>query len=558
MEKIWLKSYPAGVPAEIELDPGTSLIRVFDASVQRYGGATAFENFGVRLSFARTDVFSRRFAAFLQSNGLRPGSRVAIMMPNLLQYPVALFAILRAGYVVVNCNPLSTARELEYQLADSGAEALVVFENFAHVAQRALPATKVRLIVTTRLGDLFPWPKRALVNFAVKHVKKLVPPWSIAGAVGFRTALSRGSRAAWTPAEATAKDLAFLQYTGGTTGIPKAAMLSHGNVVANLDHCRTWLESALKGEGETAVTALPLYHIFALTGSCLMFFAVGARNALITNPRDIPCFVKELRRIGPFSMMTGVNTLFSALLRNSNFRKLDFSRLRICLGGGMSVHRSTAERWKKVTGRPLVEGYGLTETSPTVAINPLDLPNWNGSIGLPVPSTEIAIRDEAGRDAPPGAPGELCVRGPQVMQGYWNRPDETATVMTPDGFLKTGDVVTMDADGYLTIVDRKKDMILVSGFNVYPNEVEAILTQHPAVVEAAVIGVPDAHCGEAVKAIVVAREPRPQATELMTFCRKHLASYKVPRHFEFRAELPKTNVGKVLRRALREPVEPAA
>ena len=551
MEKIWLKSYPPGVPAEVDVRAYRSIPDVFTASVEKFGRAPAFENLGVRLSFTQVEVLSRHFGAWLQTKDLPRGERVAIMMPNLLQYPVVLFAILRAGYVAVNCNPLYTPRELEQQLADSGAKVLIVLENFAHVAAQALPKTMVRHVVVTEIGDLLGFPKRHVVNFIIKRIKKLVPPWSFPGASRFSKALQEGARLPWRPADLNPEDLAFLQYTGGTTGAPKAAMLSHGNIVANLEQCHAWMKDSIRGEGETAITALPLYHIFALTGSCLIFFKTGARNALITNPRDIPGFVKELRRIGPFSMITGVNTLFNALLHNSGFRELDFSRLRFSLGGGMAVHRAVAQRWKQVTGKPLIEGYGLTESSPTVTINPLSLSDWNGSIGLPVPSTDVAIRDELGADLPIDVPGELCVRGPQVMVGYWNRPDETKETLTADGFLRTGDVATIDKDGFIRIVDRKKDMILVSGFNVYPNEIEDILCMHPAVLEAAVIGIADGVSGEAVKAIVVPKSAV-TAADLSAHCRKYLAGYKIPRHFEFRSELPKSNVGKILRRELRE------
>jgi long-chain acyl-CoA synthetase len=552
MEKIWLKSYPPDVPAQVDVAAYRSLAHLFDATVEKFGSAPAFENFGARVSFTQVEILSRRLGAWLQAQGLQRGDRVAVMMPNLLQYPTAIFGILRAGFVVVNCNPLYSVRELAGQLADSGAKILIVLQNFAHIAQRALPGSAIRLVVTTQIGDLLGFPKGRLTSFVVKRVKKLVPEWSIPGAISFRAALREGARANWAAAELGPDDLAFLQYTGGTTGTPKAAMLTHGNIVANLEQCYAWMNAFIAGEGETAITALPLYHIFALTGSCLIFFKAGVRNALITNPRDIPGFVKELRRIGSFSMITGVNTLFNALLHNSQFRQLDFSKLRISLGGGMSVHRGVAQRWKEVTGRPLIEGYGLTETSPTVTINPLDLSDWNGSIGLPIPSTDIAIRDDSGADLPLEEAGELCVRGPQVMKGYWMRPDETEKVMTPDGFLRTGDIATVDHAGFVRIVDRKKDMILVSGFNVYPNEVEEVLGMHPSVLEAAVIGVPDANSGEAVKAIVVKRDPALTAAEITSHCREHLASYKIPRHFEFRTELPKSNVGKILRRELRE------
>lgn len=552
MEKVWLKTYPKGVPSEINPSEYRSIGALFEASVASFGARIAFENMGATLTFAQIDRLSRQLGAWLQAKGLARGDRVAIMMPNLLQYPVALFAILRAGFVVVNCNPLYKARELENQLSDSGARVLFIAENFAHVAAQVLARTRVEHVVTTQLGDLLGFPKRLLVNVAVKRIKKMVPAWSIPGALSFASALRQGAKAPWRPADISHNDLAFLQYTGGTTGTPKGAMLTHGNVVCNLQQCHAWLKPVMRDDGETAITALPLYHIFALTANCLMFFKIGARNVLITNPRDIPGFVKELRRVTPFSMITGVSTLFNALLNNSDFAKLDFSGLRLTLGGGMAVQRGVAQRWKQTTGRPLIEAYGLTETSPGVTINPLDLQDWNGSIGLPIPSTEIAIRDEQGNDLPLEAAGELCVRGPQVMKGYWNRPEETAKVFMADGFLRTGDVATVDQSGFVRIVDRKKDMIIVSGFNVYPNEIEEIVCMHPGVLEAAVVGAPDEISGETVRLIVVKRDPALDAAALTAHCRKLLTGYKIPRHIEFRDELPKSNVGKILRRELRE------
>lgn len=552
MEKIWLKTYPAGVPAEIDCSEYGSIGALFDASVAKFRDEIAFDNSGATLSFDEVDRLSRQFGAWLQARGLARGDRIAIMMPNLLQYPVAIFAILRAGFVVVSCNPLYKPRELESQLCDSGARALIVVENFAHVAAQVLARTQVEHVVTTQLGDLMGFPKRLLVNAVVKHLRKMVPPWSIPGAVSFLSALRDGAKETWLPADVAHDDLAFLQYTGGTTGVPKGAMLTHGNVVCNLMQCHAWLKPAMRDGCQTAITALPLYHIFALTANCLMFFKIGARNVLITNPRDIPGLVKELRRATPFSLITGVNTLFNALLNHSDFAKLDFSALRLTLGGGMAVQSGVAQRWKQVTGRPLIEAYGLTETSPGVTINPLDLQDWNGSIGLPIPSTEIAIRDEEGNDLPIDTPGELCVRGPQVMKGYWNRPDESAKVLMADGFLRTGDIATVDRKGFVRIVDRKKDMIIVSGFNVYPNEIEEIVCQHPGVLEAAVVGAPDDFSGEAVRLVVVKRDPALDEKTLIAHCRQHLTGYKIPRRIEFRDELPKSNVGKILRRELRD------
>jgi long-chain acyl-CoA synthetase len=472
------------------------------------------------------------------------------MLPNVMQYPVALFGALRAGYTVVNCNPLYTARELEFQLADSGAEAIVILENFAHVLEQALPRTMIRHVVTTRLGDMLGFPKGTLVNFVVRHVRKLVPPWTLPGAVPWATMLARGAAAAFAPSQLGHDDLAFLQYTGGTTGVAKGAMLTHRNMIANLQQAHAWIRDSVQEGEEVIITALPLYHIFALTVS-LTFFKLGASNVLIANPRDIPGFVRELGR-HRFTIITGVNTLFNALLNNRDFASLDFSPLKVSLGGGMAVQKAVAEKWKAVTGCTLIEAYGLTEAAPAVTINPLDLAAYNGSIGLPLPSTEVTIRDEAGRDVAPGGAGELCVRGPQVMRGYWQRPDETALAMMADGFLRTGDVAVMDANGYVRIVDRKKDTILVSGFNVYPNEVEDVVAMHPGVLEVAAVGVPDAHSGEVVKLFVVKRDPGLTAEALIAHCRASLTGYKIPRQIEFRSELPKTNVGKILRRALRQ------
>jgi long-chain acyl-CoA synthetase len=553
MDKIWLKSYPAGVPAEVDVRAYPSVGDVFEASAAKFAGRTAFINMGGSLTYAEVERLSRQFGAYLQSVvKLERGARVALMMPNLLQYPVALFGALRAGYVVVNCNPLYSPRELEHQLKDSGAEVIVVAENFASVVAAVVAKTGIRQVVTTQLGDMLGLAKGTLVNFVVKRVKKLVPPWDIPGAISLRQALALGAGQEWRKAAVSLDDLAFLQYTGGTTGVPKGAMLTHGNMVANLQQAHAWIGPYVRPSDEIIITALPLYHIFSLTANCLVYSKVGATNVLITNPRDIPGFVKELGK-HRFTAITGVNTLFNALLNNPDFAKLDFSHMRCALGGGMAVQKAVAERWKAVTGKPLVEAYGLTETSPAVTINPLDLPEYNGAIGLPIPNTEIAIRDEMGSDLPVGTPGELCVRGPQVTKGYWQRPDETAKIMTSDGFLRTGDIAMVDDKGFVRIVDRKKDMILVSGFNVYPNELEDVVTQHPAVLEAGAVGVPDGAAGEAVK-IVVVLKPGAAATseDIIAFCRKYLTGYKIPRHVEFRNELPKTNVGKILRRALRE------
>ena len=550
MERPWLKSYPPGVPAVLDSAGPASLGALLEESVAHHAGRTAFVCMGARLDYAALDRQSRQLAGYFQSLGLARGARIALMLPNVLQYPLALFAALRAGYVAVNCNPLYTARELEYQLADAGAEAVVVLENFAHVVQQALPGTAVRHVIVTALGDMFSPLKGTVVNAVARHVKHLVPPWRIDDAVRWRQALARGRAAGFAEVAVGADDLAFLQYTGGTTGVAKGAMLTHGNVLANLRQARLWIGATLREGAETVVTPLPLYHIFSLTANCLTFLQLGATNVLIPNPRDIPGFVRELAR-HRFSVITGVNTLFNALLNHPDFARLDFSGLKVSLGGGMAVQAAVAARWRTVTGCTLSEAYGLTETSPAVTINPLDLREFSGSIGLPLPGTDVAIRDDAGHDLPPGQVGELCVRGPQVMAGYWRRPQETAEVMTPDGFLRTGDIATLDERGFVYLVDRKKDTILVSGFNVYPNEVEAVLATHPGVREAAVVGVPDGRSGEAVKACVVRHDPGLTPEALIAHCRQQLAAYKVPHRIEFHDDLPKTNVGKILRRALR-------
>ena len=552
MDKIWLQSYPPGVPAEIDLEEFASVGELFERSCGKYGDRGAFLNMGKSLSYAELERLSGHFGAYLQQVlKLPPGSRVALMMPNVLQYPIAMFGALRAGYTVVNCNPLYTARELEHQLKDSGAEAIVIVENFVHTLQEALPRTAIRQVLVTGLGDQLGFLKGLLVNLVVRHVKKMVPPWSVPGHVRFSDALSQGAAHRLEPVKVTHDDIAFLQYTGGTTGVAKGAMLTHRNIIANLQQAHAWIKPFLHEGEEVIITALPLYHIFSLTANCLTFFKIGATNVLITNPRDIPGFVEELGK-HRFTAITGVNTLFNALLHNAEFAKLDFSALRISLGGGMAVQQAVAEKWAAVTGKPLVEAYGLTETSPAVCINPLDLPAFNHSIGLPISSTEVVVRDDDGIDLPVGQPGELCVRGPQVMKGYWNRPDETARAIMQDGFLKTGDVAVMDEKGFLRIVDRKKDMILISGFNVYPNEVEDVVVSHSGVIEAAVIGVPDERSGEAVKAFVVRKDPNLTKEALIAYCRENLTAYKVPHLIEFRDELPKTNVGKILRRALRD------
>lgn len=552
MEKIWLKSYPRGVPAEIDVDEFGSLADLFEQGVRKFGDRTAYINMGQRISYAELDRLSAGFAGYLQGVLKLPrGARVALMMPNLLQYPVAMFGVLRAGYTVVNVNPLYTARELEHQLNDAGADTIVIVENFAHTLEKVLPKVGVRNIVVTSLGEMLGFPKRLIVDFVVRRIRKMVPAWSLPGHVSFSEALSLGGAHRLEPADIGHDDIAYLQYTGGTTGVAKGVILTHGNIVANLQQAHAWIRPFLKEGGELIVTALPLYHIFSLTANCLTFFKIGATNLLITNPRDIPGFVKELGK-HPFTVITGVNTLFNALLNNPDFGKLDFSRLSFALGGGMAVQQAVAEKWREVTGKPLIEAYGLTETSPAVCINPLDLGEFNHSIGLPVPSTDVSIRDDEGNEVPLGQAGELCVRGPQVTQGYWNRPDETAKVFTPDGFLRTGDVATIDEAGFVRIVDRKKDMILVSGFNVFPNEIEDVVASHPGVLEVAAVGVPDERTGEAVKLFVVRKDPSLSREAIIAHCKENLTAYKVPHLIEFRDELPKTNVGKILRRMLRD------
>ena len=552
MDKPWLAHYPPGVPAQADVEAHDSLVQMFDESCERFASKPAFSNFGVTISYADLEAHSRAFAGYLQNDlGLEKGERIAIMMPNLLQYPVALFGALRAGLTVVNTNPLYTERELEHQLVDSGASAIVIVENFAHVLDRCIARTPVRHVILTRMGDLLGFPRSLLVNLVVKYVKKLVPAHSLDRPVAFNDALVRGRALGFTPVQVTRQDIAFLQYTGGTTGVSKGAMLSHGNMVANVHQASAWLGPFIAQGEEIVVTALPLYHIFALTANCITFMHYGGHNVLITNPRDMPGFVKDIRNLR-FTVITGVNTLFNGLLNTPGIETVDFSRLKVALGGGMAVQRGVAERWRKATGKVLLEAYGLTETSPAVCINPLDLEEFNGCIGLPIPSTEVCLRDDEGKLVEPGAPGELCVRGPQVMQGYWQREQETRNVLDADGWLRTGDIAQMDERGYLRIVDRKKDMILVSGFNVYPNEIEDVAALHPGVLEVGAIGVPDEKTGETVKLIVVKKDPALTEEALIEFCRGQLTNYKRPRHVTFVTDLPKSNVGKILRRELRE------
>ena len=551
MEKIWLKQYPPGVPAEIDVNEYASLRDIFEESASKYASRPSFTCMGKSITFAELDTLSAAFGAWLQGIGGGKGARVALMMPNVLQYPVCLFGTLRAGATVVNVNPLYTARELEHQLVDSGAEVIVVLENFAHTLAEVLGKTKVKHVIVRSMGELL-GAKGVLVNFVVRRVKKMVKPWSIARAVHLSDVLAEGRRRTLERVPLSHDDIAFLQYTGGTTGVAKGAMLLHRNIVANVLQARAWVNPVLDpNHREIIITPLPLYHIFSLTANCLVFMTLGAENVLIPNPRDIPGFVKTLRKY-PFTAITGVNTLFNALVNNPKFAQVPFRSLRLVLGGGMAVQEAVAKKWKAVTGVTLVEAYGLTETSPAATINPLNLAEYNGSIGLPISSTLIALRDDAGKDVPLGTPGEICIKGPQVMAGYWNRPDETAKVMTADGYFMSGDIGVMDDKGFVRIVDRKKDMILVSGFNVYPNEIEGVVATHPGVLECAAVGVPDRKSGEAVRLYVVKKDDSVTAEDVMKFCRDHLTGYKCPREVVFRGELPKSNVGKILRRELRD------
>ncbi|MGF6275169.1 long-chain acyl-CoA synthetase [Massilia sp. UYP11] len=554
MDKIWLQSYPPGVPAEIDPDQYRSLVHLLEESFSKYADRKAYVCMDKFLTYGELDAYSKRLAAWLQSRGLAPGARVAIMMPNVLQYPIALAAVLRAGYTVVNVNPLYTARELEHQIGDSGSEAIIVLENFAHTVQSVMGKTPLRHVVVASMGEMLGGVKGMLVNFVVRNVKKMVPEFSLPNMVTFKEALAQGERMPFKPAELRGDDVAFLQYTGGTTGVSKGATLTHRNVIANVLQTEAWAEPCMKqtaGEQVTIVCALPLYHIFALTACAMWGMRMGALNVLIVNPRDIPAFVKELAKYR-VNMLPAVNTLYNALANNPEFAHLDFSSLRMCNGGGMAVQKPVADKWRELTGVAIVEGYGLSETSPVATCNRADSKEFTGTIGLPVPSTDIAIIDDEGRHMAPGEIGEIAIRGPQVMAGYWNRPDETAKVMTADGFFRSGDVGIMDAAGFVKIVDRKKDMILVSGFNVYPNELEGVIAGHPGVLECAVVGVPDDHSGEAVKVFVVKKDPDLTAEQLMDYCKQQFTGYKRPKYIEFRDELPKTNVGKILRRALRD------
>ena len=558
MNRFWLEHYPPGVAPDVDLSQYSSLVDLIDHGFREHAARNAYAYMDRFFTFGEIDRYSAAFGSWLQSQGLARGARVALMMPNVVQYPIALAGVLRAGYVVVNVNPLYTPRELEHQLKDSGAEAIVILENFAATLQQVVARTSIRTVVVASLGEMLGFPKGAIVNFAVRRLKKMVPAYSLPGHVKFTETLDAGARRKLEPVAVTQQDIAFLQYTGGTTGVSKGATLTHGNLVANVLQMEEWIVPALQDTSRGPVPdqfvyicALPLYHVFALVVNCLFGMRIGTLNVLITNPRDIPGLARELGKY-KFNVLPGVNTLYNALLENEEFRKLDFSSLRVANGGGMAVQKATSEKWLALTGVPIIEGYGLSETSPVATCNPILNREYNGTIGLPFPSTEIQILDDAGQPVPLGQPGEIAIRGPQVMAGYWNRPDETAKVMTPDGFFKSGDIGIMDARGYVRIVDRKKDMILVSGFNVYPNEIEQVITTHPGVVECAAVGVPDEKSGEAVKVFVVRKDPALTVEHLMDFCRENFTGYKKPKYVEFRDELPKSNVGKILRRELRD------
>ena len=552
MTKIWHKSYDSGVPYEINPDEYSSINDMLEIAFKKFGENPSFHNMGTTLTYNDIELQGRKFASYLQNNlGLKKGDRVAIMLPNILQYPVALFGLLRAGMIAVYVNPLYTPRELEHQLNDANVTAIVIFANSAHVLEKVLPNTPVKHVFLTEIGDYLKFPKNYIVNFVIKKVKKMVPAFTLKNALNFKECVMAGDETKFKKPDVRPNDTAFLQYTGGTTGVAKGAVLTHRNIVANMVQARAWIKDFIVDGKEIIITPLPLYHIFSLTANCFVFSSVGALNILITNPRDIPGFIKELNK-WKFTAFTGVNTLFNGLLNNEEFKKLDFSSLKLTLGGGMAVQKAVADRWRVVTGRPLIEAYGLTETSPAACINPMTLKEFNGFIGLPISSTEVEIKDDLGKNMPIGEIGEICIRGPQVMNGYYNRAEETAKVMTNDGFFKTGDLGHMNEQGFVKIVDRKKDMILVSGFNVYPNELEDVISHHPKVLECAAVGVPDDKSGEVVKIFVVKKDQSLTQEEIMKYCKEQLTSYKVPKFVEFRTELPKSNVGKILRKDLRE------
>lgn len=552
MEKLWLNSYEQGVNAEIDITQYSSISDVFRQSVEKFAHQPAFQNMGKTLTYAEVGKLAQDFASYLQNVLKLPrGERVAIMLPNLLQYPIALFGILQAGLVAVNTNPLYTPRELEHQLKDSGATTIIVLENFANTLELVLPRTQIKHVIVASVGEMFGFFKGTLMNFVLRKIKKMVPEYRISGAIPFQTTLKEGAAHTFRPVTLTREDTALLQYTGGTTGVAKGAILSHGNICANMLQAKEWIKNQLREGKETVIAALPLYHIFALTVNLMIFTNAGSKIILITNPRDMKGFIGELKK-ERISVFIGVNTLFNGMVNQPDFATVDFSNLRLTLGGGMATQKAVAEKWKKITGTPIVEAYGLTEASPGVCCNPLNIEAYSGGIGLPVPSTEVELRDADGKEVGVGQPGELWVRGPQVMQGYWNRPEETAKTIDARGFLETGDIAVMDEKGWLKLVDRKKDLIVVSGFNVYPNEIEEVVSHNDKVMEVACIGVPNEKTGEALKVFVVKKDPSLTKEELIEFCRTELTAYKVPKDIEFRDELPKSNVGKILRRELRE------
>ncbi len=552
MSKPWYSSYPEGIPHEVDIDAYDSLLDVFEEACHSYSQNPCFSNFGKVLSYQDIDAHSRNLAAFFQSHlNLNKGDRIAIMMPNLLQNPVSIFAALRAGLTVVNTNPLYTTAELKHQLNDSGATAIVILENFAHTLEDVIQDTPIKHVIVTRMGDMLSFPKSCIINLVVKHVKKMVPDFSLPNSLSYKDCLKQGAHFKYTRPELKHEDIAFLQYTGGTTGVAKGAILTHGNMVSNLQQVTAWIEPYVDKGQEHIITALPLYHIFSLLANCMFFMKMGGLNHLITNPRDMKGFVKEIRN-AQFTALTGVNTLFNGLLNTPGFDQVDFSKLKLTLGGGMAVQAAVAEKWQKVTGSCLLEAYGLTETSPAVCINPMDLPAYNGKIGVPIPATDVCIKDDNNQEVAFGEAGEICIKGPQVTPGYYNRPEETAKVFDDDGWFHSGDIGFMDEQGYVQIVDRKKDMIIVSGFNVYPNEIEAVIASHADVVEVGVIGKPDEGSGEVVMAVIVSRNPNLTLKDIQTHCEASLTRYKIPKHVEFVSEVPKTNVGKILRRELRD------
>jgi len=552
MEKIWTKYYPKGVAHEINPNEYKSIIDVFETSCLKFKEKECFKNMGVSMSYQELEEQSRNFAAYLQNKaGLKKGDRIAIQMPNLLQFPVALFGAIRAGLIVVNTNPLYTPREMKHQFNDSGVKAIVILANFAHQLETILKETEIKTVILTEIGDLFPFPKKQIINAVIKYIKKMVPPYSLDNAIGFNAVLEEGASLSLSTPTLNHEDIAFLQYTGGTTGVSKGAVLTHKNIISNMLQIREWMSPKLKEGEETIITALPLYHIFSLTVNCLAFMSYGGANLLITNPKDITGFIKELKK-NHFTTFAGVNTLFVAMMNHPQFSQINFKNLKLSVAGGMALQKPVALKWAELTGAPIVEGFGLTETSPVLTCNPVDGTDRPGYIGIPVPSTDVRIIDEDKNVLSPGQTGELQGKGPQVMRGYWNKPEETKNVLTEDGWFSTGDIAEMGTDGFFKIVDRKKDMILVSGFNVYPNEIEEVLVSHPKVLEAAAVGVPDEHSTEAVKVFIVKKDDSLTPEEVKEFCKTNLTNYKVPKHIEFKKELPKTNVGKILRRALRD------